>query len=317
MKMKKITWLIALVLCVSLLAGCAESSSASAATAAPTTTAAPTATPEATATPEPTAEATATPKPTATAAPVTAQENGLYDSLCDLMQNYYPGTAGSSLTGARIAAQMVEFCIANGTDAVRAGAMAYETDDTDTLLSYLSRMYETAMGLYGDFGLGTLTDGGFTPSYYPYTAKQVRETYTAVYDGLNLGYALPTIVRIYTPNVNEDGFLATSMVIESGTVNAETLTSLMQDFMWENGEMINSVSVDTEGHITADVNEAFASTVNSLGTSGEYCYIGSLVNTLLDAFDGEDVTLTVQGSVLETGHQIYNYAITRCEESNA
>ena len=313
MNMKKITWLIALVLCVSLLAGCAESGT----TASTEPTATPVAATEApTATPEPTAtaEATATPEPTATAAPVTAQQNGLYDILCDLMQNYYPGTAGSSLTGARIAAQMVEFCIANGTDAVRAGAMAYETSDTDTLTAYLSRMYETAMGLYGDYGKGQLSDGGFTPTCYPYTAKQVRDTFTAVYDGLSLGYAIPTIVRIYTPNVNADGFLVTSMVIESGKIDAESLTSLMQDFVWENGETINSVSVDAEGHITADLNEAFATTVRSLGTSGEYCYVGGLVNTLLDALDGEDVTLTVQGSVLETGHQIYNYAITRYEE---
>ena len=37
-------------------------------------------------------------------------------------------------------------------------------------------------------------------------------------------------------------------------------------------------------------------------------------NQLLDAFDGTDVTLTVNGAPLESGHNIYDYALTRYEE---
>ena len=42
--------------------------------------------------------------------------------------------------------------------------------------------------------------------------------------------------------------------------------------------------------------------------------IGGIVNTLLDAFDGTEVMLTVNGAPLESGHNIYDYALTRYEE---
>ena len=35
---------------------------------------------------------------------------------------------------------------------------------------------------------------------------------------------------------------------------------------------------------------------------------------LLDAFDGTEVMLTVNGAPLESGHNIYDYALTRYEE---
>ena len=62
------------------------------------------------------------------------------------------------------------------------------------------------------------------------------------------------------------------------------------------------------------LNDAFAAQVRSLGTTGEYFLVGGIVNTLLDAFDGTDVTLTVNGAPLESGHNIYDYALTRYEE---
>ena len=51
----------------------------------------------------------------------------------------------------------------------------------------------------------------------------------------------------------------------------------------------------------------------ALGTTGEYFLVGGIVNTLLDAFDGTDVTLTVNGAALETGHDVYDTALTRYE----
>ena len=63
-----------------------------------------------------------------------------------------------------------------------------------------------------------------------------------------------------------------------------------------------------------EAGEAFAAQVRSLGTSGEYFLVGGIVNTLLDAFDGTEVMLTVNGAPLESGHNIYDYALTRYEE---
>ena len=69
------------------------------------------------------------PEKTDTSVTVTPEKNGLYDALCDLFNNYHEGTAGCSLTGARIAATIMDFSLTNGMDAVRSGAAAFDLGD--------------------------------------------------------------------------------------------------------------------------------------------------------------------------------------------
>ncbi len=59
------------------------------------------------------------------------------------------------------------------------------------------------------------------------------------------------------------------------------------------------------GAITLDVSAEFASVVGTMGTSGEYMLLGSVVNTYLTAFDAQTVTLLSNGNPLETGHNVY------------
>ena len=322
MKAKKfVTVFLTLAVCTALLAGCTPPPAQPAATSG-NATAAPTATPEAT--PEPTAEPTAaaepaggdsSPLPTDTGVPATAEKNGMYDALCDLFQNYHPGTAGSSLTGARIAATIVDFSLTNGPDAVRSGAQAFdlgeETEFGEKFTDKLAMMYETAMGLYGESGKSLLTDGGYTPTHYPYTAKDVRDAYIAIFDAR--GYELPAVVRVYRINANADGFLAVGVRLDGEEITADALNAAMNGLLFENGAAFHTVTVDEAGHIKADLNDAFAAQVRSFGTSGEYYLVGGVVNTLLDVYDGADVTLTVNGAPLESGHAVYDTALTRFE----
>ena len=323
MKAKKfVTVFLTLAVCTALLAGCTPPPAQPAATSG-NATAAPTATPEAT--PEPTAEPTAaaepaggdsSPLPTDTGVPATAEKNGMYDALCDLFQNYHPGTAGSSLTGARIAATIVDFSLTNGPDAVRSGAQAFdlgeESEFGEKFTDKLAMMYETAMGLYGESGKSLLTDGGYTPAHYPYTAKDVRDAYIAIFDAR--GYELPAVVRVYRINANADGFLAVGFRLDAEEITADALNTAMNGLLFENGAALNTVEVDEAGHIKADLNDAFAAQVRSFGTSGEYYLVGGVVNTLLDVYDGADVTLTVNGAPLESGHAVYDTALTRFAE---
>lgn len=323
--------LLAVALIAALLTGCTPSAVPGGVTPEPTS--APTATPSSVveATPEPTAEPTSVPTPTPpedpkncdgsplpvdTSAPVTPEKNGLYDALCDLFNNYHPGTAGSSLTGARIAATIVDFSLANDLNAVRSGAAAFdlgeETQFGEKLTDKLTAMYETAMGLYGESGKNLLTDAGYTPAHYPYSAGNVRDAYTAIF--AERGYEVPVVVRVYRSDANAEHFLAFGMRIEGKEITAETLSGVMDGLVLENGAAFNTVAADKDGHIRADMNDAFAAQVRSLGTSGEYLLVGSVVNTLLDAFDGTDVTLTVNGAALETGHNVYDSALARFEE---
>ena len=316
--------LLALILCATLMTACSPKPEQPAATSG-NATAAPTATPEATAEPtaEPTSaptptppEATAVPEKTDTAVPATAEKNGMYDALCDLFQNYHPGTAGSSLTGARIAATIVDFSIANGPDAVRAGAQAFdlgeETEFGETFAEKLAIMYETAMGLYGENGKSLLTDSGYTPTHYPYAAKDVRDAYIEIFTARS--YDLPAVVRVYRINANADGFLAVGVRLDGEEITADALNAAMNGLLFENGAAFHTVTVDEAGHIQADLNDAFAAQVRSFGTSGEYYLVGGVVNTLLDIYDGADVTLTVNGAPLESGHAVYDMALTRFAE---
>ena len=316
--------LLALILCATLMTACSPKPEQPAATSG-NATAAPTATPEATAEPtaEPTSaptptppEATAVPEKTDTAVPATAEKNGMYDALCDLFQNYHPGTAGSSLTGARIAATIVDFSIANGPDAVRAGAQAFdlgeETEFGETFAEKLAIMYETAMGLYGENGKSLLTDSGYTPTHYPYAAKDVRDAYIEIFTARS--YDLPAVVRVYRINANADGFLAVGVRLDGEEITADALNAAMNGLLFENGAAFHTVTVDEAGHIQADLNDAFAAQVRSFGTSGEYYLVGGVVNTLLDIYDGADVTLTVNGAPLESGHAVYDTALTRFAE---
>lgn len=325
MKMKRFAAaLLALILCATLMTACSPKPEQPAATSG-NATAAPTATPEATAEPtaEPTSaptptppEATAVPEKTDTAVPATAEKNGMYDALCDLFQNYHPGTAGSSLTGARIAATIVDFSIANGPDAVRAGAQAFdlgeETEFGETFAEKLAIMYETAMGLYGENGKNLLTDSGYTPTHYPYAAKDVRDAYIEIFTARS--YDLPAVVRVYRINANADGFLAVGVRLDGEEITADALNAAMNGLLFENGAAFHTVTVDEAGHIKADLNDAFAAQVRSFGTSGEYYLVGGVVNTLLDIYDGADVTLTVNGAPLESGHAVYDTALTRFAE---
>ena len=59
------------------------------------------------------------------------------------------------------------------------------------------------------------------------------------------------------------------------------------------------------GAITLDMSAEFASLVGTMGTSGEYMLLGSVVNTYLTAFDAQTVTLLSNGNPLETGHNVY------------
>ena len=49
--------------------------------------------------------------------------------------------------------------------------------------------------------------------------------------------------------------------------------------------------------------------VSRMGTAGEYIMVGSLVNSIISAFGTDGVALTIDGSSLETGHEIYDYTL--------
>ena len=113
---------------------------------------------------------------------------------------------------------------------------------------------------------------------------------------------------LYTPNDNADGFHTETISTED--LSAETvLTELKKQNVLPDTVSMNSFNIDN-GLITIDFNQAFADIVCSMGTSGELMIVGSVVNTFLDAFQAESVYFTVDGQILESGHETYDFNMT-------
>jgi len=72
----------------------------------------------------------------------------------------------------------------------------------------------------------------------------------------------------------------------------------------------NSFTIDNYNVIHLDLDEAFSRQISAMGTSGEYIMMGSLVNSFIKAFEADGMSITVNGSVLETGHNIYDFTLS-------
>ena len=59
------------------------------------------------------------------------------------------------------------------------------------------------------------------------------------------------------------------------------------------------------GKVYVDMNEAFEDYIKSLGVTEEYFILGSFVNTYLDAYEVEEIKITIEGEDLKTDHGSY------------
>ena len=72
----------------------------------------------------------------------------------------------------------------------------------------------------------------------------------------------------------------------------------------------NSFTVDNSNVIHLDMGQDFAAQIFSSGTAGEPIMVGSLVNSFISVFEADAVLITVEGSTFESGHAIYDYALS-------
>ena len=117
--------------------------------------------------------------------------------------------------------------------------------------------------------------------------------------------------QIYLPNDNADGFEVE--VIETTEITADSVLAELQG----RGALPDAVAINQfsiEGtQLNIDFNQPFADLICSMGTAGELMITGSVVNTYLSAFQAESVFFTVNGEILESGHVIYDFALTFVE----
>lgn len=116
------------------------------------------------------------------------------------------------------------------------------------------------------------------------------------------------ILTVYAPDGAAEGFVATD--VEVASIDKDTVVQHLADAgVLADGVAINSLTVG-DGRVNVDFNAAFATHLQSMGTTGEYLTLGSVVNTLLAAFDAQSAVVTVDGQPLETGHNVYDQPLS-------
>ncbi len=114
-------------------------------------------------------------------------------------------------------------------------------------------------------------------------------------------------INAYVSNDDATAFVAESVKIDELTPENIVKVLIEKSVLPSDIQVLkcDKQTIDGVKSLDADFNEAFGAYVCSMGTTGEYYTIGSIVNTFLDAYGCEKVKITVEGNTLETGHAEY------------
>lgn len=114
-------------------------------------------------------------------------------------------------------------------------------------------------------------------------------------------------VTVYFPDGESEGFQTEE--VELPEITPELLLTKLSEKGVIPGdvEILSFREAEAEGEkaLEMDMNTAFRTFVQSLGTAGEYTVIGSICNTFLEAYDCQKIQITIEGETLETGHAEY------------
>lgn len=108
-------------------------------------------------------------------------------------------------------------------------------------------------------------------------------------------------VTLYLPNETADGFLTSSMIL---TDTPEAIVAqLVADGALPEGVRVLNFDAKEK---CLDLSKEFAEGMKQAGTTGEFLYLGSVVNTFLEHYDLDSIMLYSDGAVIETGHNTYD-----------
>lgn len=136
-------------------------------------------------------------------------------------------------------------------------------------------------------------------------APETPPTQTAATGGVD------TSCKLYFPNDAADDLSAdtaqipdTEPAVTVAYAQAIVAQLIAHDALPKDSEVL-AISKDGE-HLSLDMNEAFLAGLRASGSTGEFLYMGSLVNTFLDNFNCTTVRVTVEGQPFSTGHTEYD-----------
>ena len=122
-------------------------------------------------------------------------------------------------------------------------------------------------------------------------------------------------IKVYVSNDDATAFVSDSVKIDELTPENIVNILVQKSVLSSDVQVLkcDKQKVDGVESLEIDFNEAFGAYVCSMGTTGEYYTIGSVVNTFLDSYGCEKVKITVEGNTLETGHAEYPGYMNRFE----
>ena len=239
--------------------------------------------------------------------------------LTKIKDDYHSGTAGSSLTAASIAGEMLDWYIAampaagDVTAEATAFCAALDSSAKSAFIENLGEIYAAAMDTCGSTGKDLLSSAGYTPKG-SWTDADARNLFDAVYAGT--GAQAPVYAAIYFGNEQADGFVVNYAQLDS--LNPDSLVSALVDMeVLAEGTKVLSFDKGDGKTLKLDMSEQFGKQMSSTGTAGEYIYMGSLVNTFLAAYGADSITVTCQGKTITTGHAEYTEAMTMFSDNAA
>lgn len=122
-------------------------------------------------------------------------------------------------------------------------------------------------------------------------------------------------LTIYSPDDSLEGFNTVQIPVDAITESAivEQLIAagvLTEGISVQSLEQVTSSDAPETIHLNVDFNSDFRDLILSQGTSGEWAVMGSVVNTFLNAYGAESMSITVDGEILESGHVAYDFPLT-------
>jgi len=144
-------------------------------------------------------------------------------------------------------------------------------------------------------------ENGFD-TYYDSNGKKAG-TYT-LHNGVWSLSGSAREVELFIPGENAIGMKRVKKLTDGTPADIVSLVVRYVDILPNDVALLSFTINGKKGH--ADMNAAYGNALKSTGTTGESYMVSTLVNTLLTFYNLEEITLTAEGKVIETGHAIYD-----------
>jgi len=156
-----------------------------------------------------------------------------------------------------------------------------DTEEDDVFKGAFSEAFDATYNLSGkQAGTYTLQNGMWN------LAKQSRE------------------VELFLPGENAIGMKRVKRLTDGTPADIVSLLVSNVDILPNDVALLSFTIIGKSGHV--DMNAVYGNALKSTGTTGEWYMVSTLVNTLLTFYGLEEITLTAEGKVIETGHAIYD-----------